>query len=150
MLERNVIRGIVCATALILLPAFGDSSAGARAAEIEATLILASNDPAPLDTRLDGIEFRLRKVIPYEHFRLIDQKSVNLSLPGQTSLSLGQGFALSIDASKADGGVRAKVNWTQGTNSLVNSSVVLKKGSPAVLGGIPHQNGKLLVLLRSK
>jgi hypothetical protein len=118
---------------------------------IEAMMILASDDSAPLDRRLDRIEYKLRRIFGFEHYRHFGEGRVTVELPAETTLQLGKGYRLRIDARKADKGrIRTRVEWFKGEQPLLSTSVVLKKGAPAILGGPPHGEGTLIVTLTAK
>jgi hypothetical protein len=115
---------------------------------VEATLILASNDPAPQDQRLDAIEFKLRRMFRFEYYRHFGEGNAVVNLPGQTSLSLGHDNRLDVSASGAeDDKVRASVQWFRGAELVLNTTVVTKRGHPVVLGGVAHDGGTLIVTL---
>lgn len=115
---------------------------------VEATLILASNDPAPQDQRLDAVEFKLRRMFRFEYYRHFGEGTSVVNLPGQASLSLGHGNRLDVAASDAkDDKVRASVQWFRGNELVLNTTVVTKRDHPVVLGGVAHDGGTLIVTL---
>lgn len=124
--------------------------AAERPVSFEATLILASNEPAALDRRLDEISFQLRRVFRFEHFRFMGNASASADLPSDFTMDLGQGNTLAVSASHRDGRIRAHVNWRQNGTSVLNTAVGMKRGAHAILGGIPHRDGTLIVTLVAK
>ncbi len=55
---------------------------------MDAMLILASNDPAPLDRRLERVEYKLRPLFRFEYYRFMGEGTGLLNLPGETSIAL--------------------------------------------------------------
>jgi hypothetical protein len=135
---------ILFALALVFGPAV---RADGPPVTFEATLILASNDPAALDRRLDQISYQLRRIFKFEYFKFMGSGQASAALPSEFSLNIGAGNVLRIQASPKDGRVRAQVNWVQDGRSVLNTTVGMKPGAHAILGGIPHEDGTLIVTL---
>jgi hypothetical protein len=132
--------------AVCLLSAAGISRA--ESTTIRAMLILASNDGAPQDARLDKIEYKLRRIFQFEYYRFYGEGEVFLNLPGQATIDLGRGFRLSISASDSgDYKVRTSVQWFRGDEMVLNTTVGMSRGVPVILGGISQDSGKLIVTL---
>lgn len=121
-----------------------------RPVTFEATLILASNDPSPLDRRLDQIAFQLRRIFKFEYFRYLGGGQASVKLPADFSINLGQGQELKVSATHRDGRTRAQVNWLRNGESVLNTAVHMKSGAHAILGGVPQDNGTLIVTLVAK
>ena len=137
----TVVLGLAC-----LLTAAATSSA--EPVSIQATLILASNDPAPLDSRLDKVEYKLRRIFGFEYYRHYGEGSALLNLPGQSTIDLGHGFRLRMAASGSrDDKIRTTVQWFRGDELVLNTTVGMKSGVPVILGGISHGGGTLIVTL---
>ena len=77
------------------LPAGHAAVSRAEPVTIQATLILASNDAAPLDSRLDKVEYKLRRIFGFEYYRHYGEGAAVLNLPGESTVELGHGFRLS-------------------------------------------------------
>ena len=115
---------------------------------IQATLILASNDAAPLDSRLDKVEYKLRRIFGFEYYRHYGEGTALLNLPGASTVDLGHGFRLSISAEGSkDDKIRTSVQWFRGDEMVLNTTVGMKRGVPVILGGISHEGGTLIVTL---
>lgn len=115
---------------------------------LQATLIHASDRPSAQDPRLDPIEYQLRRTFRFEYYKHIGEGSAAVNLPGVTTLNLGAGFHLNlsvVDAGK--GRVRAAVQWMRGNEVVLNTTVVMNRKIPVVLGGISHEGGTLIVTL---
>ena len=120
----------------------------AESVTIQVTLILASNNPAPLDSRLDRVEYKLRRIFGFEYYRHYGEGSVLLNLPGESTVDLGHGFRLTISShSSKDGKIRMSVQWLRGDEMVLNTTVAMKRGVPVILGGISHEGGTLIVTL---
>ena len=118
---------------------------------VNAILIRASNDPAPLDTRLDVIEYKLRRLFQFEHYRFMGEGTATLGLPGESVLSIGSGNRMEIHVFHADGSrVRTQVRWLKDEQVLLSTTVVMSRNVPVVLGGVPDGNGTLIVALTVK
>ena len=134
--------------AVVLLPLLGMFTYADDTRSIQAMLIRASNDPAPLDQRLDVIEYKLRRLFNFEHYRFMGDASAMVNLPGEATLSLGSGVRLEINAFHADGDrVRSQVKWMRNDQVLLSTTVVMTPNTPVVLGGVPDGNGTLIVTL---
>jgi hypothetical protein len=121
---------------------------GAEPVTIQATLILASNDPAPMDSRLDRIEYKLRRIFGFEYYRHYGEGSALLNLPGESTVELGHGFRITMSSSGSkDGKIRTSVQWFRGDEMVLNTIVGMKRGVPVILGGISHEGGTLIVTL---
>ncbi len=124
-------------------------AAVAQPMEIEAMLILASNDPAPLDRRLERVDYVLRPLLRFETYRLIGQGTVMVNTPGTASIALGDGHSVNLRTGRTRGS-HVEVSWMRGENRLLGTSVSLQRGKPTILGGVPHEGGRLIVTLMVK
>jgi hypothetical protein len=128
------------------------AAASGETVTLKAVLIHASNHPAPIDSRLERVEYKLRRIFGFEHYRFLGESSVILNLPGDASLDLARGHRLKLSGSKAKGdSVRVRVEWLSGDESLLTTSVVMeRKSAPAILGGPAHEGGNLIVTLEAR
>ena len=139
----------ILAAIVLGLTVLGAAPAARAQMEIEAMLILASNEPAPLDRRLERVDYLLRPVLRFETYRLLGQGSVLLQMPASTSIALGDGHVLNI-VSDRDRRNRVEVTWLRGNTRLLSTAVNLQRGKPAILGGVPQGDGRLIVTLMLK
>ena len=116
----------------------------------KAQLIQATNDAAPLDRRLEKIEYRLRPILRYENYRLLGESSAVLALPGDTVLRFDTGSSLAVRASGSlKKGVKAEVVWTEGGQKQVTTTVRMARGKPVVIGGgAASEKGVLVISLQ--
>ncbi|MFH0953746.1 MAG: hypothetical protein V1873_05410 [Verrucomicrobiota bacterium] len=144
--HRAILVGLLAMTCLLA----GSAAAWAGPVSLEATMILASNEPAAQDQRLDAVEYKLRRIFGFEYYRYYGGGSAIVNLPGDTTISLGHGYRLSISAGSKDGRVRAGIRWLRGDEVVLNTTVNMERGTPVILGGIAHEGGTLIVTLTAK
>ncbi|MCZ7591261.1 MAG: hypothetical protein M5U15_03515 [Kiritimatiellae bacterium] len=115
--------------------------------EVEAMLILASNEPAPLDRRLERVDYLLRPVLRFETYRLLAQSSVILPDGASATVALEDGHVLYLQRGKKN---RVEVTWQRGDTRLLSTGVGLERNKPTILGGVPQGEGRLIVTLMIK
>lgn len=126
----------------------------ARAAEgasIQAILIIASNAKREADPKLARYEATLRRNLPFESFRYAGEGSASVPEGRSTSLALGRGHSLELEAERGGGrGIRLKVRWVGEGRELMTTALVLQPGVPAVLGrrGDEPETPVVLVIAR--
>jgi hypothetical protein len=120
-------------------------AAQAESVTLDVMLIHASNEQAPMDRRLEKVEYQLRRMFKFEYYKHYGEASAVVNLPGETTLDLGHGMKLIVKASGSDGKIRAEVNWKKGDTSALNTTVALKRGQHVILGGVPHEGGTLIM-----
>ncbi len=130
--------------------AAGAASAYGQPASVEAMLIHASDRPAPLDIRMEKVEYRLRRIFGFEHYRFMGKTSAIIHPPAQVRLEIHEDYVLHINATSSNDRVRAQVRWMQDRESLLSTSVAQRRGIPVILGGPPHEGGTLILILTFK
>lgn len=117
-----------------------------HAAEIQATLIYASSDPASLDARLDPIEYKLRKLFRFETYQLMDQLVQPLNARSQTVFRFPEEIEVELESGKgSDDQFSATIRWSRKGEALMSTGVRLRRGQPTVLGGPSYRNGSLIL-----
>lgn len=135
-------------TIFMLGAMLGAATAAAEVVDLDAMMILASDEPAPLDRRLERVEYQLRPLFRFQYYRHLGGSSASVNLPGTATIALGDGYHLEVRAAGRDGKkVRAEVRWFRGDQPLLSTGVNLNPGKPVILGGVPHDKGKLIVTL---
>jgi len=120
----------------------------ADGASVQALLISASNSKGGSDPRLAAYESTLRRNLPLNTFRLVGEGATSVAAGGKSSISLGRGHRLDLQSEKGDGGgIHLKVEWTNGNKTVINTSLFLKSGVPAVLGRRGGDEGEVPVVL---
>ena len=139
--------GLVAATCLFS----NVSTAAAQTVNFRARLILASNQAAAQDMRLEDLEYKLRRVFGFEYYSLLAEGEGVADVRGQTSIRLDGDSRLQIAAAPARGGqVRANVQWTRNGVVVLNTTVVMGRGAGVILGGVSHEKGTLLIALDTR
>lgn len=126
----------------VALPARADEPV-----RFEALLIRASNDRAPIDRRLEKVEYRLRRMVKFEHFHHAGEGQSQATLPAEFDIDLGSGNKLHVKARRHDGRIRAEVQWIRDGKSVLNSTVNMQPGAHAIFGGIAVKDGTLMISL---
>lgn len=138
-------------TSLLLLAGILGFCATVHAADrasIRGILVVASNEKGGSDGRLAQYEPTLKRILRFESYRQVGEGSVSLNVPGEGSLSLGEGHSLELETEGSDGkSVRVKVRWVDGGRTLMNTGLSLRSGVPAVLGGPSRGNGEVYAVI---
>lgn len=138
MTAALVMAGVVCAA----------GPARAEGVTVAAKLILASNEPSRPDPQLNREEGRFRRVFGFSNYSQVGGGSAFIQLPGRATLSLGHGSILDVATDAAGGGrIRATVRWMRGPDTLLNTTLVVSRGVPVTLGGVPYSRGTLMISL---
>lgn len=141
----RMVCGWVC---VVLCLAVGALDAAAQqTVTLDLLLIHASDQPAALDTRLDRVEFRLRRIFGFEHYGFMQQQRTVLTLPTQTRVPLVTGQVVQLRAEARNGRIRTHIEWYQDQERLLATSLTQRRGVPAILGGPPHAEGNLILVL---
>lgn len=122
----------------------------ASSAAIEVILVEASNSEAGTDASLKAHSGTLKRLFNFKSYKQVSRKTASVSLPGNQTISLGNGTQLKISASPGGRQLSANLDWQQGKRSLVRTRLQLNKGKPAVLGGPRSKNGNYLILITWK
>ena len=131
--------------------ALGVCSAFAETADMDALLIYASNDPAPLDYHLDSVVPKLRSVLKFQNYELLGSGSGAVNSPGETTIDLGRGHSLEIRLkSERKDRFKVEVRWMHDGKVQVSTGATVGRNQPLILGGVKHANGNLVVTLTVK
>lgn len=115
---------------------------GSRA--LQALMIQAQHEAAPADRRMAAVEYKLRRVFQFPHYRYIGEGRTELAARGEGTIRLPQGHRLEI---KDAGGSQVQVRWFRGGEALLSTGVSVSRDGPVVLGGIPSGEGTLILVL---
>lgn len=134
--------------ALALLPSLLPAREAGGGHSVQAILISASNGPGGVDPRLASHAAELRRNLPFTSFRHAGEGSARLASGGHASLSLGSGHRLELEGgSGGRGAIQVKVQWLQGSRVVMNTTLNLQPGVPAVLGRRGGDEGEVPVVL---
>ncbi len=123
------------------------ASAPAAEASVTAILIHGSNSGGGVDGQLQRYERHLKRILPFDTFKQRGQGSTRVSLPGSGAIGIGgQRVAITVEDA---GGERLRIGakWTEGSRTLISTTVVSSRGQPTILGGPAADGGKLILLL---
>ncbi|MCH6254923.1 hypothetical protein MLD52_00060 [Puniceicoccaceae bacterium K14] len=124
------------------------SAVNAESSQIQATVVLASSDGTGVDPQLKRFGANLKKLFRHDSFKLHGRSNTEISLPGTSTLTLGRGYQLKLDASPAkDGRIRLKAKWIQGSRVLIETTLVVSRNRPSLLGGPKVKQGELILIL---
>ena len=130
-------------SAAFLLLLFVTSS---PAASIQARLVRASNEKAPMDERIKDIEPKLKPVFGYEHYKQIGFEKKPFHDKDMVTLNLGEGFVLHVTPKSAENKKHTLiVNLVSGKASLVQGSFEVGEKKPFFIKG-PEVGSTLLII----
>ena len=129
---RIIQTGFIIFLAALVAP---PSARAAGSSSVHALLISASNQKGAADPRLAPYEATLRRNLPFESFRYVDEGSAAVAGSAPATLSLGRSHRLELAGERSSGrGIRVSVKWFDGSRELLSTTLVLQPGVPAVLG----------------
>lgn len=115
---------------------------------LQALMIQAQNESAPIDRRLEKVEYKLRRVFGFQFYRYVGEGNIALPSRGDGTIALPDGHRLHIRLGGRGG--HAEVRWSRNDEPLLSTSVALSRKAPVVLGGIPANGGKLILVLTAE
>lgn len=128
-------------TFLLLLGFVAGPALRAVAAErvqLHAFLITASNERGgKSDPRLADYEPTLRRIMRFESFEYQGSDRGSISTNETTTLMVGQGHELTLEAGSNPYQIRVRWAANIGEKTLINTGITFRPGVPAVLGGPP-------------
>lgn len=102
---------------------------------VQAILVLASKGSGTSDPRLSEYEATLKRTLRFDTFKLAGQGTAALDTPSGATIALGAGHRLQLaGGERSGGGIKVRVTWTNGGREMMNTSLTLRPGIPAVLG----------------
>ena len=129
-------RVITSLLTLLLLAALPNTFAREGELLVQGMLVVASNKPGTIDAKLSPYEPNLKKVLRFASYRIAGKKSTVLTVPNLNEIAIGQKHRLEIEGLSADRDlVRVRLKWTENKRELMNTTLRLIRGTPAVLGG---------------
>ena len=149
----NIRKLLAPATLLAICFQFATLDAYAQQTSVSATLIFASSQGGSIDPALKAYEGNLKRLFKYSSYKLQGRSNANLSIPGKSTISLGTGHRVELNAQPSDGSkVRLSVKWSDSRRMLLNTTFNQDRGKPLILGGpsAPSQNGNLILVLLPK
>lgn len=132
---------------LLAVVASAQATRAADSTAVHAILIMATNEKAAADPKLAPYEAPLQRNLPESSFRYVSEGTASVSGNGHATINLGRGHRIEIDAEKGGDGIRLKVQWMNGDAVVMNTTLTLQAGVPAVLGRRPSGDGETPIVL---
>ena len=113
----------------------------------------AAQAPAPagppeIDERLQQILPRLRTLFRYPEYTTLERHRVDVTLGTQQRFALPGARELEVTPDQVQGrAVHMRVRLSRGSQQELRATITAAPGSPAVLGGPPHGDGVLIIIL---
>lgn len=120
------------------------TASGQDIRNLQAMMIMAQHEMAPIDRRLERVEYKLRRVFQFPYYRYVGEGSIALMPGAEGTIRLPDDHELKV---KAGGKGRLEVRWTQRQKPLLSTSVSVSRNAPIVLGGVPQGEGRLILVL---
>jgi RNA polymerase sigma-70 factor (ECF subfamily) len=104
--------------------------------------------PAPEDSRLQKIIPQLRALFRYNDYTPLEQYRSDGPLGSAQRFSIAGHRWLEVTPDQLLGkGVRMRVRLLQGEQPMMTANIVAAPGAPALIGGPPHGDGVLIIIL---
>jgi RNA polymerase sigma-70 factor (ECF subfamily) len=104
--------------------------------------------PSPEDERLKRIVPQLKTLFRYNEYTTLERHRVEGPLGAPQRFSIPGERWLEVTPDEMQGRrVRMRVRLLKGDHPEMNASIIAAPGAPAVLGGPPHGNGVLIIIL---
>lgn len=134
----------VVMTGLLTGLLWATAASGQEIRNLQAMMIMAQHEMAPMDRRLERVEYKLRRVFQFPYYRYVGEGRIALSPGAEGTIQLPDEHLLKV---KSGGKGRVEVRWTRRDKPLLSTSVSVAKNAPVVLGGVPEGNGTLILVL---
>lgn len=105
-------------------------------------LVEATHEGQGIGRGLADVAQLLQENLPFKSFQLQADRSIGLPANGAVELSGGYTARCSGDA----GNLKVSI-VRKGQPGRIDSTVALRKGKPVILGGLPADGGKMIVIL---
>jgi hypothetical protein len=117
-------------------------------ASVRAILITATNLKREADPKLAPYEAELQRNVPLSSFRYVGEGTTAVTAGGKAVIALERGNRIELDGERSGGrGIRLKVVWQSGRTVVMNTTLTLQPGVPAVLGRRPSGDGETPIIL---
>lgn len=141
---------ILLAISLIICGLTPTHAQAQSTAQLEIRLIEATNQSSQTDPKLAPYANHLKRLFRFDSYQQIQQTTATVKIPGKTNIRLKNGTTLQIQTSGNPKAPQAKLNWMRGDASLLRTQQILKKGTPALLGGPKSPKGNYILLILPK
>jgi len=118
---------------------------------VRGILVVASEEAGQPDRRLGAYERNLRQNLPrrFNSVRHAGEGRAQIDVPGEGSISLGQGHSLAIEVLEANGNhIRMRVTWRRGGRVMTNTVINQQPRIPFFhLGSATNDQGEVYGIL---
>ncbi len=127
------------------------STAAAQQARIEARLIHATNTARPADPSLAALEPKLRNIFKFQSYQSVGSGAVTANLPSTPNLGLGRGNRLELALAPGGGNkVQAGIKWFGPSGKVIETTMVMTRGVPVILGGGQQDGGTMIIAVTAR
>ncbi len=134
--------------AYLLIPTTLSAKGNSATLSIKGVMILASNDSTETDPSLRAYEKNLRRLFRFKSYKRYGSGNTRLNLPGKSTMSMGRGHQVEVDAKPINQQKsRISIRWLRDGRSQINTTLVMTRGKPAVLGGPSVKGGNLILII---
>ncbi len=133
------------------------ATAGPPVVRFGARVVLATNGPPPpgihtvpppTDARVQLIVPRLKKQFRFQHYTWLDRYWAHVPVGTTQHWRVVDDRDLEVTPEGVvNGAVRMRVKLTRGTMTEIATEIQAASGHPAVLGGMPHDGGVLIIIV---
>ena len=136
---------------LLLLLLAAIPSEAADTVTIDVGAVYASNEGASIDPALGKIRGKLRSMFNYTSYRMLDRKRRSLSVgeTGEFELPDRRTMRATLLPARRDK-VRLSIQISEGSRSLLTTTLGLRRGGMVLVGGPPHQAGVLILIISAE
>lgn len=135
---------------LVVLGIISSRVAAQATVPLRVQVIYAANEPGGVDSRLGGLAADLQRTFRYSMYQLLDAPQGSAKLNQGWRAALPGGRWLEIVPTAIQGGqysLTVRV-LSPGGQALINTAVRLRSGGPpALIGGLTHQKGVLIMAI---
>jgi hypothetical protein len=144
--------GIRALLLFLLLPLLAAvPSVAADTVAVDVGSIYASYDGTSIDPELGTIRGKLHSMFNYTSYRMLDRKRRSLSVgeTGEFELPGRRTMRATPLPSRGDK-VRLSIRISEGSKSLLATTLGLRRGGMVLVGGPPHQSGVLILIISAE
>ncbi|MBW6503283.1 hypothetical protein K0B90_03260 [bacterium] len=136
---------------LLLLLFAAVPSDAADTVTVDVGAVYASNEGTSIDPALGTIRGKLHSMFNYTSYRMLDRKRRSLSVGETGEFELPDRRTMRATPLPArEGKVRLSIRISEGSRSLLSTTLGLRRGGMVLVGGPPHQAGVLILIISAE
>lgn len=140
---------------LVVLIALGfyQKALGQSAVRVEATLVLAQANEAPVAPELKDLSRYLDATFPkrFGAYQMAGRSAADIKAGSSQKLDLGKGYITDVLVTEIlPEKVKMKVIWRSPDKMLCNTTFTIDRDRPFIIGGPAQGSGTLILMVRSK